>query len=201
MRILLIESGQPAVEKEINGSLQSMQEIVGGTIQAIYPFEDPVALICNDEGKLLGLPLNRALYDEACGNVCDVVVGTFFVCGAPVGAEDFTSLTDEQMEKYKKRFDRPEPLFWGRTMKIPNKLSERFDTQAGRKKLIDRCANSQAMFCGINDEGETVYLSISEQGMVLKTEQGNGWVRVNYYDAEGAATGESYDGRWRNRIE
>ena len=86
-------------------------------------------------------------------------------------------------------------------MKIPNKLSERFDTQAGRKKLIDRYVNSQAMFCGINNVGETVYLSISEQGMVLKTEQSNGWVRVNYYDAAGLATGESYDGRWRNRIE
>ena len=95
MRILLIEPGQPAVEKEINGSLQSMQEIVGGTIQAIYPFEGPVALICNDEGKLLGLPPNRALYDETSGNVYDVIVGTFFICGAPVGAEDFTSLTDE----------------------------------------------------------------------------------------------------------
>lgn len=38
-----------------------MQEIVGGTIQVLYPFAEPVALVCNDEGKLLGLPLNRAL--------------------------------------------------------------------------------------------------------------------------------------------
>ena len=31
---------------------------------AIYPYEDPVALVCNEEGKREGLPLNRALRDE-----------------------------------------------------------------------------------------------------------------------------------------
>ena len=107
MRILLIEPERPAVEKEIDGSLRSMQEIVGGTIQAVYPFADAIALICNDEGKLLGLPPNRALCDDA-GRAYDVIVGTFFICGAPVGAENFTSLTDKQMEKYKKVFARPE---------------------------------------------------------------------------------------------
>ena len=108
MRILLIEPGQPTVEKEINGSLKSMQEIVGGTIQAVYPFADSVALICNDEGKLLGLQPNRSLREENTGRVYDVVVGTFFLCGAPAGAENFASLTDEQMQKYKKRFFKPE---------------------------------------------------------------------------------------------
>ena len=108
MRILLIEPERPAVEKEIDGSLKSMQGIVGGTIQAVYPFADPVALICNDEGKLLGQKPNRALYDGDTGRVYDVIVGAFFLCGAPVGAENFTSLTDEQVEKYKERFARPE---------------------------------------------------------------------------------------------
>lgn len=121
MRILLIEPERSAVEKEIDGSLESMQEIVGGTIQAVYPFADPVALICNDEGKLLGLPPNRALREEGTGRVYDMVVGTFFLCGAPVGVESFTSLTDEQLKKYKKRFSKPE-LFLnmgGRLLVIP----------------------------------------------------------------------------------
>ena len=69
MRILLIEPERSAVEKEIDGSLESMQEIVGGTIQAVYPFADPVALICNDEGKLLGRPPNRALREKGTGRV------------------------------------------------------------------------------------------------------------------------------------
>lgn len=84
MRILLVEPGKEPVLKEIDGSLKSMQEAVGGTIQVLYPFEKPVALICNDEGKLLGLPLNRALRDSE-GQIYDIVAGTFFLLRSPSG--------------------------------------------------------------------------------------------------------------------
>ena len=57
-----------------------MQHEVGGHIEAIYPYEDPVALVCNEEGKLEGLPLIRALRDED-GDIYDVVAGTFMVVG------------------------------------------------------------------------------------------------------------------------
>lgn len=107
MKILLVEPGKEPVLKEIDGSLKSMQEIVGGTIQAIYPFEEPVALICNDEGKLLGLPLNRALQDEE-GRIYDIVAGTFFLCGAPEDSDSFGSLTDGAMQAFKQRFAVPE---------------------------------------------------------------------------------------------
>ena len=53
----------------------SLQHEVGGYIEAIYPYEDPVALVCNEEGKLEGLPLNRAPRDED-GDIYDVVAGT-----------------------------------------------------------------------------------------------------------------------------
>lgn len=57
MRVLLVEPGKEPVLQEINGSLKSMQEIVGGTIQALYPFEEHVALICNDmRGSCWGFP-------------------------------------------------------------------------------------------------------------------------------------------------
>lgn len=82
-------------------------------------------------------------------------------------------------------------------MKIPNELSCRFDTVEGRKEIVQQYADSDTMFVGENPDGETVYLSISRTGMVLKTEQENGWVRVNYYDADGCSTGESFDGKWR----
>ena len=82
-------------------------------------------------------------------------------------------------------------------MKIPNELSERFDTQEGRKRLVELYADSQTMFTGIDADGETVHLSITYDGMTLKTQQENGWVRVNYYDADGCATGESFDGKWK----
>ena len=107
MRVLLVEPGKEPVLQEINGSLKSMQEIVGGTIQALYPFEEHVALICNDEGKLLGLPFNRALRYET-GGMYDVICGTFFLCGAPSDSDCFEGLTETQAEKYTKLFSRPE---------------------------------------------------------------------------------------------
>ena len=107
MRILLVEPGKTPVLKEIDGSLKSMQEIVGGTIQVLYPFAEPVALVCNDEGKLLNLPLNRALRDSN-GAIYDIVAGTFFLCAAPVDSDRFECLTDEQVQIYLERFATPE---------------------------------------------------------------------------------------------
>ena len=111
MRVLIVEPLKPPYERDIDGSLESMQKIVGGYIQAIYPFEDKeIALICNDEGKLIGLPFNRALRDEN-GSIYDVVAGTFFLCRAPVDEEDFASLTEEQVEFCKKKFEKIEMFF------------------------------------------------------------------------------------------
>ena len=105
MKILVIEPLKPPYVKEIDGGLEAMQQIVGGLIQAIYPFDHPeIALICNEEGKLNRLPLNRALFDSD-GNIADIIAGTFFLCTAPTDSETFESLTDEQIEKYKKRFE------------------------------------------------------------------------------------------------
>ena len=51
MRILFVEPNADPRAIEIDGSLASMQALVGGLIEAVYPFSDPVALICNDEGR------------------------------------------------------------------------------------------------------------------------------------------------------
>ena len=65
MKILVIEPMKEPYVKEIDGKLETMQSIVGGLIQAIYPFDHPeTALICNEEGKLTKLRLNRALFDK-----------------------------------------------------------------------------------------------------------------------------------------
>lgn len=80
MKVLMIEPGKTPYEAEIESGLNSLQAAVGGIIQPVYPYEDPVALICNDEGKLMGLPLNRALYDED-GNIYDIVAGNFLIVG------------------------------------------------------------------------------------------------------------------------
>ena len=108
MKVLIVEPLKEAYVKDIDPSLESMQSIVGGLIQAIYPFEDgEVAVICNEEGKLLGLPPNRALFDEN-GNLYDVICGTFFICAAPHDSENFESLPDDKLEHYKSMFDKIE---------------------------------------------------------------------------------------------
>lgn len=107
MQVVIVEPKKKPVVQNIDSSLASMQQIVGGTIQAVYPFEEPVALICNDEGKLLNLPLNRALRDSN-GAIYDIVAGTFFLCAAPVDSDRFECLTDEQVQIYLERFATPE---------------------------------------------------------------------------------------------
>lgn len=103
MQVVIVEPRKKPMVQNIGNDLKAMQEIVGGTIQAVYPFEEPIALICNEEGKLLGLPLNRTLRDET-GAVYDIVAGTFFLCAAPADSEHFESLTEEQAQDCRKRF-------------------------------------------------------------------------------------------------
>ena len=118
MRILVVEPGHVPYEKDIPSTLAAMQTVVGGTIQAVYPFEDPVAIICNEEGKLEGLPLNRALRDED-GHVYDIIAGTFLIAG--LSEDNFCSLNDAQIEKFSAMYKSPELFmrFGSRTLVIP----------------------------------------------------------------------------------
>ena len=103
LRVLVVEPLRAPYSRELPDTLEDMQKLVGGTIQAIYPFDEPVALICHDEGKLLGLPPNRALRDEK-GVLYDIVCGTFFLCAAPPDSDSFESLSEEQLARYAARF-------------------------------------------------------------------------------------------------
>lgn len=111
MRVLVVEPERRPEAREIDGSLKSMQEIVGGLIQPVYPFDDPVALVCNDKGKVMNLPANRGLRNKD-GQIYDIVSGTFFLCGVPGDSDHFTSLTTEQIKRYEEQFYTPE-MFWG----------------------------------------------------------------------------------------
>lgn len=110
LKVLLVRSGQEAVETEVEDTLKAKQEMVGGWIEMIMPFDDEAAIICNEEGKILGLPMNRALRNEE-GKVIDIVCGDFFICYAPHDSEDFLSLPPEMMQKYKEKFQYPERFY------------------------------------------------------------------------------------------
>ena len=107
MQVVVVEPKKKPMVQDISSDLESMQKTVGGSIEAVYPFDEPVALICNEEGKLLNLSLNRALRDDA-GNVYDIISGTFFLCAAPPDSDHFAGLTDQQVKTYMKRFAMPE---------------------------------------------------------------------------------------------
>lgn len=110
MDVILVEPEKAARKAVIDGDLSSLQKTVGGYIQAIYPYEDPVAIVCNEEGKLAGLPLNRRLEDY------DIIAGTFLICG--LGEEDFASLSPELADKYLEKFADPEVF-----MRIGNRIA------------------------------------------------------------------------------
>ena len=76
IRILYVQPGKYPEEQFIANELRPFQRLVGGYMQAVYPCsKDKVALVCNDSGKVDGLPLNRCIEDY------DVIAGNFFICG------------------------------------------------------------------------------------------------------------------------
>ncbi len=105
MNVLVVEPLQKPYNKEIANTLDSLQSEVGGYIEALYPYDDPVALICDENGKISGKDLNRGLRGED-GKIYDVIAGKFLVVG--LGLEDFDSLSPELSEKYEKLFHTPE---------------------------------------------------------------------------------------------
>lgn len=118
MEVLMVEPGQYPYMATVGTSLESMQKAVGGYIQAVYPFEEEVAIVCDEEAKLTGKPLNRALRNED-GEIYDIVAGTFFVCG--LTEDSFGSLPKELQKKFDDKFKKPEAfLKMGRSiMAIP----------------------------------------------------------------------------------
>ena len=98
MHILIVEPGKHPRLADIDDSLESLQKTVGGYIEAIYPFEDEIAIICDEESKLKSdTEWNRLLPETG-----DVIKGTFIIAG--LGDEDFTDLSPGLIEKYKQRF-------------------------------------------------------------------------------------------------
>lgn len=105
MDVLLVKPGMYPQQVQIGCGLKDLQKAVGGDIEAVYPYEEPVALIMDEEGKLSGKELNRALRDGD-GDIYDIVAGDFLVVG--LGEDDFSSLSPELMKQFEERFHQPE---------------------------------------------------------------------------------------------
>lgn len=87
MKVLIVEPGKYPREADIEHTLEAEQAVVGGTIEAVYPWRDSACIVCNDNGIAENLPLNRMLGDY------DIIHGTFFVCG--LTRDDFTDAMAE----------------------------------------------------------------------------------------------------------
>ena len=99
IKVVIVAPHKNPTITTIKTKLENLQEAVGGLIE-IIDIEDDVCILCNEEGKLIGLEGNRKLGD-------DILVGTFFVCGSNDEGE-LTSLTDSQIEKYIQFFWEPQ---------------------------------------------------------------------------------------------
>lgn len=96
---LLVEPYKLPYEINIENTLEEKQKLVGGYIECAYLMDDDeVVLICNEEGKMLGMDLNRDI-----GH--DIIAGPFLILGDNQDSGDFESLTEKQIDKYKKVFD------------------------------------------------------------------------------------------------
>ena len=112
IQVVLVEPGKLARIAKVGTSLDAMQQTIGGDIEACYPFDEQVCIVCNSEGKINGLPLNRAIRDEDTHEIVDIVAGTFFICDC--SGESFGSLSKEQQKRYLEKYRLPERFFRSR---------------------------------------------------------------------------------------
>ena len=108
MTVLKVPPGKRPETVMISDTLEDLQKAVSGYIEVIHPFDDSACIICNEEGKLNGLPLNRALTDDS-GRIVDIIAGTFLVAG--VSDDGFSSLSAEQIRKYGDMYAKPQMFF------------------------------------------------------------------------------------------
>lgn len=108
INVVLIEPGKKAKIAEIGTELHDMKKIVGGNIETYSMFEEPVCIVCNDEGKFNGSLPNRAIYDEN-DKMVEIIFGNFFICDC--SGENLGSLSGEQLQRYKEQFLMPEYFY------------------------------------------------------------------------------------------
>ena len=110
IKVIYCETGHKARIAEVDNNLGAFQGLVGGWIEEYMPYDDDIAIVCNEEGKTMGLPLNRAVKSED-GQLLDIIAGDFFICYAPIDREKWLDLPADLEKKYMDKFDLPEQFF------------------------------------------------------------------------------------------
>ena len=119
---LLVRPNELPEEIEIENTLEAKQKIVGGYIEQAYlPNDDSVVLICNEEGKIYGMPLNRYI-----GH--DIIAGPFLIVGDDYENGEYISLTDEQIKKYKEVFNE-------KSIEETNRVIDKILTQRMKERI------------------------------------------------------------------
>ena len=125
IKVIVAEPMKEAYVTTIKNDLETLQGIVGGYIEALNFTEDNVDIICNEEGKLERLPLNRGLTSKN-GELFEIIAGTMLIAGVNYASGEFISLTDEQAEKYLQQFLKPEVFYRINDEIISAKVEENF---------------------------------------------------------------------------
>ena len=113
MKAIVIKPGKYARIEDIDPTYSTLRSLVGGNIEMTYPFEDEyLAVISNEEAKLLDLPPNRAAR-RTDGTVADIYCGTMVVVAlAPEG--EYRDLTKREAKTVMKMWGSPEDKdTWG----------------------------------------------------------------------------------------
>ena len=135
MDVLLVQPNAYPKKISVGTELEDLQAMVGGDIEVTYPFEDEVAIILNESGKINGLPLNRAIYTED-GDMQDIYAGDFLVVG--LTEDDFGSLTSEQMQKFEEQFHQPQMFVrMGRSIMaipVPDDMVKKMEEKAAKSQ-------------------------------------------------------------------
>ena len=105
MKALKVYPGCSPRLVDVGEDLESLQNEVKGYIQVLYPFEDKVGIVCNEDGKLIGLEANRIMQNED-GEIYDILCGSFLIVG--LGDEDFEDLPSDMIDKYTEMYKTPE---------------------------------------------------------------------------------------------
>lgn len=126
IKVVIAEPMKEAYVTTIKNELEELQKIVGGYIEPLdfTLGADNVCIICNEEGKCEGLPLNRSMAHE--GKIWEIIAGTMIIVGDDYENGEFISLTDEQAEKYLNQFLKPEVFYRIDNEIISVKVEENF---------------------------------------------------------------------------